>query len=989
MHNYYENARNMAVDVLRKEAVRSNEKVRATAEKAVKATLIFAPGETIDTEALITELLHLFSVTVQDATILEDHDPTLHTPWLLDRRGSIQWRFWTRYMTYLEREFGMPPTVVNSLHELTDMILERLEEPARDGPWDRRGMVVGSVQSGKTANYVGLINKAVDAGYKLVIVLAGIHSNLRAQTQLRVDEGILGFDTQKTRRLDKQSQWVGVGNLPGDKLVIHSLTSSDEKGDFNKKMADTVGVMIGGDPVVLVIKKNTSILGHLANWVLHVGGSEDPVTGKRVIRNVPLLLIDDEADNASINTKDNPKAKSKKEPSDSAATAVTAINGKIRTLLDAFEKSAYVGYTATPFANIFINPDAETPKHGKDLFPRSFIINVKPPSNYVGPAKVFGLDGDADAGIAALDGLDIVRELDDYAAPSAFPPRHRSDHVPTELPASLRKAIRCFIITCAARRARGQEKKHNSMLVHVTRFVNVQGHVVRLVRDELIALQRRIEFGDGSRLPTVREELRSLWESEFMPVSEELADEAGTLVSWSQVEEELHHAAAKISVATINGYAKEALDYKDHEAEGRSVIAVGGDKLSRGLTLEGLSVSYFLRTTRMYDALMQMGRWFGYRPGYLDLCRLFTTRMLASWYRHIALADEELRREFDYMVAAGLTPENYGLRVRTHPAGMIVTAINKMSHGENRQLSWEGTLVQTTDLPKEGGKIKANLVATEKLVSTLGASHTGKGRDTRIWHGVKSDKVAAFIASLRFPPLSAGASGQQLAAFIRKQDTKIPAELTDWTVALVSNNQAKACPYKIAGIDIGLLVRNPESQTETTYRLNKSNILSPADESSDFTGLEFTRKWFDAVCFKPDLVDDREWLEEQVGQKRAAYEVALDLTRRWLDVGKLRKPKSARNERPNGRVLRVMRPREQGLLLIYPLQPPEEIKQIDDAKGRKGRPHEFTGLKSDADPVIGVALSFPTSNTALGSEYRVTLVWKKVMEEDEHYDDDD
>lgn len=972
MHNYYENARNMAVDILRKESVRSTELVRSTAEKAAQATLLFAPGETIDVEALTGELLHLFSVTVEDATVLEDHDPNLHTPWLPAKRGSIQWRFWTRYMTYLEREFGMPPAVVNSLHELTDMVLERLEEPTRHGRWDRRGMVVGSVQSGKTANYVGLINKAVDAGYKLVIVLAGIHSNLRAQTQLRVDEGVLGFDTQKTRKLDNKSQWVGVGNLPGDKLVIHSLTSSDEKGDFNKKMADTVGVMIGGDPVVLVIKKNSPVLKNLVTWVLHVGGSDDPVTGKRVVRNVPLLLIDDEADNASINTKDK---------AGSASNEVTAINGRIRQLLDAFEKSAYVGYTATPFANIFINPDAETPDHGDDLFPRSFIINVKPPTNYVGPARVFGLDGDIDANIPPLVGLDIVREIEDYAAPSAFPPGHRSDHVPTELPASLRKAIRCFILSCAARRARGQGKKHNSMLIHVTRFVKVQEHVVRLVRDELIALQRRIEFGDGGRKPSITDELRDLWEDEFVPVSEEMGDDAGPEVTWKEVVAELHPAAAKITVATINGFAKEALDYRDHEVDGRSVIAVGGDKLSRGLTLEGLSISYFLRTTRMYDALMQMGRWFGYRPGYLDLCRLFTTRMLSNWYRYIALADEELRREFDYMVKAGLTPERYGLRVRTHPAGMIVTALNKMSHGVNRQLSWEGTLVQTTDLPKDAPRIAANLAATEKLLMALGDAESGEG--ARVWRRVKADQVAGFIAGLRYPSLSAGAGGEQLATFIRKQATKLPTELTSWTVVLASNSQIKARSVTIAGHDIGLLVRNPESQAESTYRLNKSNILSPADESRDFDGLKFDRQWFDAVCGKPDLVDDRDWLEEQVSAGLSAEKVALDLTNRWMEAGRVRKPKSGKYERPNGRVVRVMRPREQGLLLIYVLVPPEKLKNRD------GRPEEPTGLQEQGTPIIGVALSFPSSDTALGCEYRVNRVWQAEIDDDERYDDDD
>jgi hypothetical protein len=484
-------------------------------------------------------------------------------------------------------------------------------------------MVVGSVQSGKTANYIGLINKAVDAGYKLIIVLAGIHENLRSQTQLRVDEGVLGFDTQKSRRLNQDNRWIGVGKLPGERLHIHSLTSSAEEGDFNKSIAENIGVMIGSDPVVLVVKKNTKKgnetrpdsgpLGNLLSWILHVAGTDDPTSGRRMVKNVPLLLIDDEADNASINTRGRREA-------NQDDVDVSAINGKIREILKSFEKSAYVGYTATPFANIFVNPDAETPKHGEDLFPRSFIINVNAPSNYVGPAKVFGLRGDADAGIEARDGLPIVRHVplgigelpvNDYAAPDAFPPKHKKDHVPTRLPGSLQTAIRAFVVAAAARRARGQGLKHCSMLVHVTRFVDVQNRTVELVKAELRGLQRRLEHGDGQRRPTLMEEFEALWQSDFVPVTKALGPDAGPPVTWEQVAAELHAAAAKIVVMPINGYAAEALDYKEHEVQGRSVIAIGGDKLSRGLTLEGLTVSYFLRTTRMYDTLMQMGRWFG------------------------------------------------------------------------------------------------------------------------------------------------------------------------------------------------------------------------------------------------------------------------------------------------------------------------------------------------------------------------------------------
>ncbi len=969
-HDYHANARNIAVDILRKERIKTPELIQQTAAKAAQVQTLFNPTASVDVETLTAELRHLFSIGVSDATALDD--ATEHVPWLPSRRSQVEWRFWNRYMTYLERDFGMPPAVVSNLDDLTNMVLERLENPQREPPWDRRGMVVGSVQSGKTANYTGLICKAVDAGYKLVIVLAGIHSNLRAQTQLRIDEGVLGFDTQKSRKLNTDSRWIGVGKLPGDRLVVHSLTSSAENGDFNKTVAENIGVMLGGDPVVLVVKKNSRLLGNLIKWVLHVAGTDDLGTGKRIVKKVPLLLIDDEADNASINTKAKPGAES--------ADSVTAINGKIRRILDSFEVSAYVGYTATPFANIFINPDTETPEHGKDIFPRSFIINVKAPTNYVGPARVFGLDGDPDAGIAGSNGLPIVREIDDYGA--AFPAKHGIEQVPPALPHSLKRAIRCFILTCAARRARGQDKQHNSMLVHVTRFVGVQQLVVGLINQELKTLQLRIEMGDGSRVPTLAEELEQLWQEEFVPVSQALADEAGPPVAWAAVRDQLHAAAAKIVVLPINGFAKEALDYKEHEADGRSVIAVGGNKLSRGLTLEGLSISYFLRTSRMYDTLMQMGRWFGYRPGYLDLCRLFTTRTLKEWYRHIALAEEELRREFDYMVAAGLTPENYGLRVRTHPDGMIVTALNKMSHGRTLELSWAGVLAQTTQLPKQADRTAANVAAAEKLLTALPSPAPADGRESRVWSSVPAAKVAEFVESLRFPPASARAGGEQLAAFIRRQAAKLPSELTRWTVVLISNTQTAAERQRtVAGFAVGLIVRNPEDQNETSFALKKANILSPTDEGRDFALRSFDQAWFDAVAGKRELAEDLEWLQAQVG--KAAADVALDLTRRWQkgDSPKLRKPVQGETTRANGRVLRVLRRPDEGLLLIYPVLPPAQV-EFDG-----GRPPEPTGLNPAGPPVIGVALSFPTSETTLGIEYRVNKVWGAEMVDDAGYED--
>ena len=967
----YANARNLAADILDKMPDRTIENIRDVAAKAVAGVALFG-GPLPDVEILVAELAHIFAVRPGSVSALDD--PTGHKPWLPDKRSGLQWRFWVRYERYLARDFQMPPPVVNGLHMLTDKILERLEDPERPAPWDRRGMVVGSVQSGKTANYTGLICKAIDSGYKLVIVLAGIHTNLRSQTQIRIDEGVTGFDTRNSRRLNPNNLWIGVGRNPGERYPIHSLTSSAEDGDFNKRVAMQMNVMLGSDPVVLVVKKNSNVLKNLQEWVGAVAGHRGGAAGKLVIRDVPLLLIDDEADNASINT----KGRQGSDPD----LDVTAINGRIRGILDSFEKSAYVGYTATPFANIFINPEVESPRHGKDLFPSSFIINVEAPSNYVSPKRVFGLDGDPDREIPALPGLDVVRPIDDWMA--AFPPKHRMDHVPVELPDSLKRAIRCFILVCAARRARGQASRHNSMLVHVTRFQNVQNVTARLVGDELLGLQRRLRDGDGSRQPTLLDELRQLWEQEFASLKTDFGEDAGSPVTWAQVEAELHSGAAKIDVIAVNASAQTPLDYKEHEALGRSVIVVGGDKLSRGLTLEGLSISYFLRTSRMYDTLLQIGRWFGYRPGYLDLCRLFTTTALEQWYRHIALAEMELRREFDYMVATGQTPERYGLRVRTHPAGMIVTALNKMSHSRIQELSWEGVLVQTTQFFKAPGAMRANLVAATQLVGLLGAPAAGRGQNspgTMLWSDVKPDSVATFISSIRFPPEAARASGAELASFIRNQASKPDPELTGWTVALIGNMQAATAEQRtIAGRQIGLIGRTPAAQDEITWSTTKANILNPRDESWDFQKETFTEEWLDSVASKPDLWEDLDWLREQIG--RDAAEVALDLTVRWQKATpfKIRPPEKGTTTRPNGRVVRVLRPRSRGLLLIYPLA------QMGMIPAREGHPEESTGLDPLGDPVIGVALSFPSSQTVLGVQYRVNRVWDAIAREDEEYD---
>lgn len=327
------------------------------------------PDEAVDKEQLAKRIINDYGIFEGPAKVLQDN--TDHEEWLAEERASIDWNIWNRYVKYLETKRNpMPPSAVKSIDESTDEVLKRLESPRRKGNWDRRGMVVGNVQSGKTANYTGLICKAVDAGYKVIIVLAGLNNDLRSQTQKRIDKDFLGRNTIKKKDHDQTSTRIGAGLIPGFTIpAINAVTSADAGGDYRKKVHETVMITPGSDPVIAVVKKNVTPLKNLYNWFSEINES-----GR--IANVPLLLIDDEADNASVDTKalkliDNADADAKEQDP-------TKINGYIRKILNCFEQSAYVGYTATPFANIFIYPiDPENAKkeYGEDLFPRSFILH--------------------------------------------------------------------------------------------------------------------------------------------------------------------------------------------------------------------------------------------------------------------------------------------------------------------------------------------------------------------------------------------------------------------------------------------------------------------------------------------------------------------------------------------------------------------------------------------------------------------------------------
>lgn len=882
-------------------------------------------------EMLIRRIEELYTIRQDEFRSIEKADENL--PWLNEKRAELDFSngFWGRYREYLEIEKNFAPEVINKLDRLTDSILDNLFDPSLKITINKKGLVVGQVQSGKTANYTGLVCKAADSGFKLIIIMAGIHNNLRSQTQLRIDESFLGFDTQHTRAFDQRSIQIGVGDpYFGSPIVAHSLTSSIEKGDFTQGAANALGLNFNtSEPIVAVIKKNPHVLRRIHQW-LAAQANEDNELG-RVIRNKSLLLIDDEADNASINISNDPERQS-------------SINGWITQILNLFGKNAYVGYTATPFANIFI------PLDDQNLFPRNFIKNIPAPSNYIGPEKVFGFSP-LEEDEASNTVLPIVNRINDYSG--FVPDRHKKDdQLPSSLPESLKRAIRCFIITCAIRRLRGQTTVHNSMLIHVSRFMRWQDHIAELVSNQFIYYRRGIDQNDG----VILDELKSTFEEDdngfksYVSVSKQILDsELKNLDSqiqvhkWSEVLQHLNDAASRIEVKSIHGGSGEALDYFDHK-NGLSVIAVGGNKLSRGLTLEGLSVSYYLRASRMYDTLMQMGRWFGYRGGYVDLCRLFTSRELNEWFCHITQASEELREEFDYMSdVAGSTPEQYALKVRTHPGVLQISATNKMRSAITVQISWAGRLVESYEFKKDISIIDNNLRNTQKFISGLPTNFVPKP-NAFVWYDIPAEQVINFFEGIQSVENLKKAEPRKIIQFITTQLRN--GELTDWRVALMSKPNAKNNSHFVVSsntVSIGQWKRTEDDKnsSEQLYYLRKSHIISPSDEFVDFTDAEKLR--------------------------------AMELTN-------LHRKKEGDAMYPNGQIVRnELRDPRKPLLIVYLLDPEESLEKYPLPKG--------------TNPFVGYAISFPKSNFNAPVSYAVNeelLDRFDVVEEDfEDYGDDE
>jgi hypothetical protein len=788
---------------------------------------------------LIADMDLLEKVLYQEVTQEGSTHPVIATPevrtrdWWTKIKDKIKTYYWDRYYSYMESKPGWSITSLIEIDNSTDEVMNAIANPTLGIADERRGLVYGDVQSGKTAHYIGLINKAYSAGYKIIIVLTGMHNSLRSQTQSRIDEEVLGYETSSQVQFNQQTRNViGVGNVISNSQIgaLQSLTNRDEKGDFNNKIAIASFL----PPYVIITKKNSKILNNILRTLKKSTIAIKSESGDKVIpAKYPALIIDDEADQASINTNDMNK---KDTPS--------SINGKIRSLLNLFECKSYVGYTATPFANIFIPHRTDDDVYGKDLFPKDFIARSPRPSLYIGAREFFGL-GDEE-----IKPLPLTEYIE-----TSEPIKKDSDII--EIPKELKKAIKFFLISTAVRNLRGQRNKPNTMLVHMVRYIEQQKKLKKKIYDYVH--EEIFNYINGND-QEIENDFKDIYTQNYVKTTKELkknysrytdgCEEFAFDVVWNEIKRIVR--ANELDIWTVNGKSEDSLIYKNWEGQPFNVIAIGGDKLSRGLTLEGLTISYFTRTASAMDTLMQMGRWFGYRPGYLDLCRLFTTQELYNNYEIIAYSVDNLISQFDEMNLQKSDPEHFGLKIATDPH-ILISARNKIRTGTDYQSDFSNSMTQTRLMDADQDIIEENYNAVDELLSSLDqnrldspqhkadAAHdprnTPKGK--YFWTQVPGSKIADFFERYHTSKAATKASSQHIADYIREMNRC--DGLTDWTICLCGVNgqptskiatKSAYGPIKARGVERN--VKNNQAKYDSTTR-DLHVLTSGGDEELDYT----------------------------------------------------------------------------------------------------------------------------------------------------------
>ena len=703
-----------------------------------------------------------------------------YVPWLNGARNDIDFKFYERYENYLLDKKKWSPKSVGTINNSSDIILDHMRNPKTKDTFICKGLVIGDIQSGKTANYSALINKALDVGYKLIIIFTGTTNDLRKQTQFRVDSEILGYETKEDATHGKSK---GVSEYGSKNLVVDCLTYDDTKGDF-KGSKGVHSLTSSSTPVVAVVKKQTSVLANLYNFVS--GMQENCYTNDKL--DIPVLIIDDESDLASVDTKDGETYED-----------ASAINRGIRKIIYKLNRCSYVAYTATPFANVFIDPYYQTPE-GRDLYPEDFIICIPTPYNYCGVQQYFSLSSNPeDEG-----SRELCRIADDFSDFFDMPPlRISKDTKVDKIAKSLEDALINFIIAASIKKQRGIIE-HNSMLIHIASVKCPSTTLTELVKEKINDMYNAYKYDKEEK-----NRYRQFWEENIKNTSEfrlgDLFDD-----KWENIEPFIAKTFGNLmlgGIKLLNGDSADVINYSDLEPS--DFIVIGGNKLSRGLTLEGLIISYFLRNSKQYDALLQMGRWFGYRDGWLDLCRIYTTENTIQNFMDIGVALCEFRTLIEDMNNNDKNPLNFGLMVRTCP-NLIPTARNKMKTVQRMFISYSGKQSQTTMFDPEA--VNENFETTVNFVDSLKNPKILKNNKV-VFKNVEANDVINYLDKYNeAPDYQGNANVKYWINYIKKSIDR--GEMKDWSIILTSltGNEGSSC--KVGKYEIIKPKRNDRDAVE-------------------------------------------------------------------------------------------------------------------------------------------------------------------------------
>jgi hypothetical protein len=637
-----------------------------------------------------------------------------HERWYDETRRGRNF-YWSAYRRQLESQTWTDEAVAG-LDDSTNRVVERLSDPTNPKAYQAKGLVVGYVQSGKTANFTGVIAKAADAGYKLVIVLAGTLDVLRSQTQRRIDKDLIGRELLHTDYLG-DAEWdrfLSHGGKPSElgafdwyrqtgpesdyvKLGRGFEALKFERPDSSKPLWDRDNLFHAGARIAIV-KKHSKVLARLIGdlRLLERSGQGAPLS------QVPVLVIDDESDQAGINVVKPADAGDEQER--------TATNKAIVDLLKLFPRAQYVGYTATPFANVFVDPNC-----AEDIFPRDFIVSLPRPDGYMGVSNFYDLDGTPD---------------DEETRPNRrayMRPVINGDLDPPNLP----KALDSFVLSGAIKLFRAEHDRslsfrHHTMLAHVSSRVADHEQLA-------IAIRQALEKGGYEGGKGV-DRLAALFESDFRAVSAQRGQDLLFPADFDELTPFIGDALERIgapdqAIRILNNENRDQTPDFDRQSIWK--ILVGGTKLSRGYTVEGLTVSYYRRRAQTADTLMQMGRWFGFRRGYHDLVRLFigteekldkAGRKKIDLYEAFGAVcrDEEMFREalklYASMDEPRVTPRDIPPLVPMHM--LKPTSPNKMYNVAVTFRNFGGRLSESTFAPSEPAETIRNQEALVALLAS-------------------------------------------------------------------------------------------------------------------------------------------------------------------------------------------------------------------------------------------------------------------------------